>query len=227
MVLLLGLGCAHKDEVETVRHVDMAAPTLSMPLAGARCEGGRCTCRRPGDQVETLPPGEGLKRYEIRMKSHGGDVVLDSPTVGHYRYPGGDDEQCLYIDLAESSTHQFTIESHELQKGQGMAPAVHIAEYGLLRHTWYDVIDIACGIAQHHCDPITADFWRDEWTTKRKRGRLDPCGSTVVSSLRWDTSGGLHMQDGGALRDFRVQFKLQVKGFTPELPPNDPRCIPQ
>jgi hypothetical protein len=35
------------------------------------------------------------------------------------------------------------------------------------------------------------------------------------------------MLDGGILRDFRVQFVLAVKSFATELPPRDPRCVPQ
>jgi hypothetical protein len=35
------------------------------------------------------------------------------------------------------------------------------------------------------------------------------------------------MMDGGLLRDFRVQFVLQVKAFATQLPPRDPRCMPQ
>jgi hypothetical protein len=89
------------------------------------------------------------------------------------------------------------------------------------------VLAVGCGGKDHPCDRASAKDWEEAWLTQRKRGRLDACGSTVVSALKWDTSGGQHMQDGGALRDFRVQFVLVVKDFATQLAPRDPRCVPQ
>jgi hypothetical protein len=226
MVFLL--GCAHpsgNDAVETVQHVDLAAPVL----AGARCQDGQCRCRaKHGDDLETKPPAEGYKRFEIRMKVAGGEITVESPTLGRFRHDG-DEEQCVYVDLPSNSSQAFTIDSREAKKGEGLAPALSISEYGKIPKGsfWYGVINIACGLGDRRCDRPAAEAWKEEWLAQRKRGRLDPCGSTVVSALKWDTSGGLHARDGGLLRDFRVQFMLQVKSFDPQLPPNSPLCVPE
>jgi hypothetical protein len=229
MVPLIGAGCAHRSadsDVEAAQHVDFAAPAAATVLAGARCQDGQCRCRRPGDSAETVPPAPDYKRFEIRMSVAAGDIVLTSPTLGRLQHDGKE-EACYYVDLPAGSNHEFVIESREAQKGQGMIPTVHIAEYGPKGHYWYDVLAIGCGFGDHHCDRAAATEWEQEWLTQRKRGRLDACGSVVVSALKWDTSGGQHMMDGGLLRDFRVQFVLQVKAFATQLPPRDPRCMPQ
>jgi hypothetical protein len=229
MVPLLGVECAHgsaDSDVQTAQHVDFAAPVPTTTLAGARCHDGQCSCRRPGNNTETEPPAPDHKRFEIRMSVAAGEIVLTSPTLGRLQHDGKE-EACYYVDLPADSSQEFVIESREAQKGQGMTPSVHIAEYGPKGHYWYDVLAVGCGVGDQRCDRPAAKDWEQEWLTQRKRGRLDPCGSVVVSALKWDTSGGQAMMDGGLLRDFHVQFVLQVKAFATELPPRDPRCIPK
>ena len=229
MAPLLGAVCAHgswDSGVETARHVDYAAPVQALALAGARCQGGRCRCRRPGDDAETAPPAPAQKRFEIRMSVDTGEILLTSPTLGRLRHDGKQ-EECYYVDLPADSSHEFIIESREAHKGQGMTPSVRIAEYVPKGPWWYDVLAVGCGRSDHPCDRLAAKDWEQAWLTQRKRGRLDACGSTVVSALKWDTSGGQPMMDGGFLRDFRVQFVLVVKAFATELAPRDPRCVPQ
>ena len=223
---LFGVGCAHDSDVETAQHVDFAAPAQATALAGARCQGGQCRCRRPGEDAETAPPAPDHKRFEIRMSVDTGEIVLTSPTLGRLTHRGKE-EECFYVDLPAGSKHEFLIESREAKKGEGMTPSVRIAEYGPKGHWWYDVLAVGCGTSDHPCDRASAKDWEESWLTQRKRGRLDACGSTVVSALKWDTSGGQPMMDGGALRDFRVQFVLVVKDFATQLAPRDPRCVPQ
>jgi hypothetical protein len=155
-----------------------------------------------------------------------GEIVLTSPTLGRLQHDGAQ-EECYYVDLPAGSSHEFVIESREFQKGEGFTPSVRIAEYGPKGPWWYDVLAIECGAKNQPCDRASAKDWEQSWLTQRKRGRLDACGSTVVSALKWDTSGGQAMMDGGALRDFRVQFMLLVKDFATQLAPRDPRCVPQ
>ena len=226
---LLAAVCAHGSgdgDVETAQHIEYAAPVQAPALAGARCHGGQCRCRRPGDSAETIPPAPSHKRFEIRMSAAAGEIVLTSPTVGRLQHDGKE-EACFYLDLPAGSSHEFIIESREAQKGEGMTPSVRIAEYGPMGPYWYDVLAVGCGVGDQRCDRPAAKDWEQGWLAQRKRGRLDPCGSTVVSALKWDTSGGQHMMDGGLLRDFRVQFVLVVKSFATELAPRDPRCVPQ
>ena len=229
MVPLLGAACAHGSGdggVEAAQHVDYAVPVQAAALAGARCQGGQCSCRGPRDNAETAPPAPDHKRLEIRMSVGTGEIALTSPTLGRLHH-AGEGEECYYVDLPAGSSHEFVIESREARKGQGISPSVRIAEYGPMGPYWYDVIAVGCGSSIHPCDRPAADAWKEEWRSQRKRGRLDACGSTVVSAVKWDTSGGQAMMDGGILRDFRVEFVLGVKAFATELPPRDPRCVPQ
>ncbi len=193
---------------------------------GRAARGGSAAAAGPGDNSETAPPASNHKRFEIRMSVDAGEIVLTSPTLGRLSH-SGKEEECFYVDLPAGSRHELVIESREAKKGEGVAPSVRIAEYGPKGPWWYDVLTVGCGTSNHPCDRASAKDWEDAWLTQRKRGRLDACGSTVVSALKWDTSGGQHMQDGGALRDFRVQFVLLVKDFATQLAPRDPRCVPQ
>ena len=229
MVPLLAMECAHgsaDSAVATAQYVESAASVPAAELAGARCQDGQCRCRGPRDNAETVPPAADHKRFEIRMSVAAGEIVLTSPTLGRLHHDGRQ-EACFYVDLPAGTSHEFVIKSREAQKGQGLTPSVRIAEYGPKGPWWYDVLTVGCGAGERRCDRDAAKEWETSWLTLRKRGRLDACGSTVVSALKWDTSGGQHMQDGGLLRDFHVQFVLQVKAFATELPPRDPRCVPQ
>jgi hypothetical protein len=226
MVPSLAVGCAHDSGVETAQHAEYAAPVESTSLAGARCQAGQCRCRKPGDNAETDPPAPNHKRFEIRLSVDTGDILLTSPTIGRLHHEGAG-EECFYVDLPAGSSHEFVIESREAKKGEGLMPSVRIAEYGPKGPWWYDVLAVSCGSNEHPCDRALAKDWEQSWLTQRKRGRLDACGSTVVSALKWDTSGGQAMMDGGLLRDFRVQFVLVVKDFATQLAPRDPRCVPQ
>ena len=68
------------------------------------------------------------------------------------------------------------------------------------------------------CNRDAADAWSAEAKT-RKRGRIDPCGSTVISHLRWDTSGGTGDRELGLFRDFTVDFTMEVKRFATQFRP--------
>ena len=192
-------------------------------LVGKRCHGDTCTCRTRGDDPETPPPPPGEKRIEIRIASVGGKVTLDSPTLGHFEHDG-DEEACFYVDLPVSKIYDFHLESRESTTAGGVAPTVHVSEYGPAGSFWYDIVDVACGLGERRCDPELARAWADGWLTKRKRGRLDACGSIVVTGLKWSTSGGQAAMNGGRLRDFFSDFSLEVKKFATEFPPGAPQC---
>jgi hypothetical protein len=229
--LLCASGCASTPrgsesagQVEATRHVDFAAPSAT--LAGARCQAGACHCRAPGDDAEAVPPAEGYKRFEIRMLVAGGQVMLDSPTLGRFAHDGVQ-EKCFYVDVPAGSSHEAIVEAREADRGRGMAPQVRIAEYGPKGPFWYDVLAVACGTGDTRCTRDGMAAWGQRWLAHRKRGRLDPCGSAVVSGLKWDTSGAQADRDGGALRDVRVQFVLQVKRFATQFAPGSTECVPK
>ncbi|HLK89194.1 MAG TPA: hypothetical protein VKZ18_04815 [Polyangia bacterium] len=198
-------------------------------LAGARCTGGPtapCACRsKNGDVAEKSPPDADHKRFEIRLDAVGGGATLDSPTLGHFT--AGADETCYYIDVLPGTTNQVTFTARAATKEGGVAPWFELAEYGPKGPWWYDILQVRCdGGPGGRCNREAADAWNAEART-RKRGRIDPCGSTVISHLHWDTSGGTGDREMGLFRDFIVDFTMEVKRFETQFPTGSTECVPK
>jgi hypothetical protein len=193
-------------------------------LAGARCKGGApCTCRNreAGSPAENPPPDEAHKRFEIRLGATGGGATLDSPTLGHFT---ASDEACFYIDVLPGTTSDITFTATEAVKEGGVGPLLDIAEYGPKGPWWYDVINVRCPGPNGRCNRDAADAWSAE-AKGRKRGRVDPCGSSVISHLTWDTSGGVGNRELGLFKDFTVHFTMEVKRFQTQWPPHAKECV--
>lgn len=198
-------------------------------LAGARCTGGPaapCACRQKnGDVAETRPPDADHKRFEIRLSAAGGGATLDSSTLGHFA--AGGDETCYYIDVLPGTTQEVNFTARAATKEGGVAPQLDLAEYGPKGPWWYDILSVRCnGGSGARCNRDAADAWSAEAKT-RKRGRIEPCGSTVISHLRWDTSGGTGDRELGLFRDFKVDFTMEVKRFSTEFHPGATECVPK
>ena len=101
-----------------------------------------------------------------------------------------------------------------------------IAEYGPKGPWWYDVLQVRCASGSMNCNRDAADAWSKEART-RKRGRIDPCGSAVISHLEWDSSGGTGARELGLFRDFTVKFTMEVKRFPTQFPPRSTECVPK
>ena len=170
------------------------------------------------------PPPKGFKRIEIRMSANNGTVALEAPTIGRFEQ-SGPEMACFYIDLPVSKIQSFHLDSQEASHGSGVTPHVHISEYGPAGPYWYDILDVACGVGARGCDIYQARDWGQSWVANRRRGRLDACGSIVVTGLKWYTSGGEASEDGGLLSDFLTDFSLEVKKFATEFPPGAPQCM--
>ncbi len=210
-------------DVTRVQHVD----TIQAPLVGARCDGQRtCRCRPAGSQdLETPPPTEGTKRLELRLSAADGEATLSSPTMGSFQASGAQDT-CFYIDVVSGSTNEWTYTANAANKTTGFLPRFSLSEYGQSGPYWYDIVAAECRGETGRCDRAGAEQWMTT-ASRRKRGRIDPCGSTVVSGLHWDTTGGQADRDGGLYRDFTVNFILEVKKFRTQFPPNSTECIPK
>lgn len=217
------------------------APTvatgMSLTLAGARCDSSSCRCRQPGrDDAEAAPPADGSKRFEIRMSAAGSTASLDLSGLGHVATPIATQAQedatvetketCAYIDVPVGSTHDAVFVAGETTPGRGITPRLSIAEYGPQGPYWYDVVAVSCDGAGGRCDRRAADAW-GRAARQRKRGRLEPCGSTVVTKLAWETSGGQAERDGGLFRDFTARFTMEVKKFATQFAPGSTECIPK
>jgi hypothetical protein len=194
-------------------------------LAGARCHGAVCTCRsRVGDPAENPPPDDAHKRFEIRIGAGGGGATLKSPTLGDFASGKGD--ACFYVDVVPGTTHELSFDAREARKEEGVSPVLEIAEYGPKGPWWYDVLNVKCGGADGRCNRDAADAWGAELKT-RKRGRIDPCGSAVITNLRWDSSGGAGVRDLGQFADFQVTFSMEVKKFPTQFKPGSTECQPK
>jgi hypothetical protein len=197
-------------------------------LAGARCPGGPnapCRCRdRSADPAETAPPDADHKRFEIRLGAEGGSATLDSPTLGHFE--AGANEACFYIDVLPGTTSDVVFTAREARHEGGISPLLEIAEYGPKGPWWYDVLQVRCATGAMHCNRDAADAWSAVART-RKRGRIDPCGSAVISHLVWDTSGGTGARELGLFRDFTVKFTMEVKRFATQFRPHATECLPK
>lgn len=196
-------------------------------LAGARCRGDVCTCRsRVGDPAENPPPDDAHKRFEIRIGAGGGAATLKSPTLGDFASGKGPNDACFYVDVVPGTTHELSFVAREARKEEGVSPVLEIAEYGPKGPWWYDVLNVKCGGADGRCSRDAADAWGAELKT-RKRGRIDPCGSSVITNLRWDSSGGAGVRDLGQFADFQVTFSMEVKKFPTQFKPGSTECLPK
>jgi hypothetical protein len=200
--------------------------TATAQLAGGRCRDGRCTCRKPGDhKAEDPPPLADHKRFEIRVGAENGFAVVESPTLGQLN-GAGPPESCFYVDVPAGSSHEVTFFAQEAKPTTGVSPTLTISEYGPKGPYWYDIINVQCRGINGRCTREAAEEWGD-YVKRRKRGRIDPCGSTVVTKLGWATSGGTAERDAGFFRDFTVTFDMEVKRFATQFAPGSTECVPK
>jgi hypothetical protein len=219
-----GSASAGSDDITTVQHVDRVTPP-PMALAGARCSDGHCSCRGSEDEPEKTPPAPGQKRLELRLTADGGQATLESPTVGRVAV-AGPREACFYLDVPAGSTQSFTFSAVADRPERGVGPRLTVAEYGPKGPYWYKTLAVTCAGANARCDREGAEAWGRGLST-RKRGRIDPCGSMVVTGLKWDTSGSEAGRDGGFFRDFVVRFELEAKKFPTQFAPGSTECVPK
>ncbi len=198
-----------------------------MPLAGGRCSDGACRCRTRGgsEDAEPAPPAQGTKRFELRLSTEGGEASLTAPALGQLT-AAGPREVCYYVDLVSGSDHDVAYVARARSAEEGIAPVLTIAEYGPAGPYWYDVLAVRCSGASGRCDRAAADKWARS-ARQRKRGRLDPCGSSVVTKLGWETSGGQSDRDGGRFRDLTVAFTWEIKKFPTQFKPGSTECVPK
>ncbi|MES1206542.1 MAG: hypothetical protein ABUS79_11450, partial [Pseudomonadota bacterium] len=167
------------------------------------------------------------KRFEIRLSAEGGTASLDLSNLGVVATGSASSaDTCAYIDVPSGSSHDATFLAKESTPGQGVAPRLSIAEYGPSGPYWYDVVKISCDGAGGRCDRQAADAWAAA-AKQRKRGRVDPCGSSVVTKLAWETSGGQAVRDGGLFLDFTARFTMEVKKFATQFAPGSTECLPK
>lgn len=213
------------------RAADAPFPVAAHPpeLAGPLCENATvatgCRCRASGDAAQAPPPRDGHKRFELRMSAAGGRAIFESELLGRFEVAGAN-VRCFYVDVPAGTTSRFRFNSVADDETLGVEPELAMTEYGPTGPYWYDVLFVDCRGSGGRCNREGADAWRDSLRS-RQRGRLDPCGSAVVTNLAWDTTGGQHERDGGLYRDFTVTFALEVKTFATQFAPGSTECVPK
>jgi len=160
------------------------------------------------------------------MAADGGEAVLDSATLGRFQ-AAGPQESCFYVDVPAGGQHEVAFTARATRPQEGLAPRLQMAEYGPAGPWWYDIVAVECTGPTGRCNRAGIDTWAARTSTQRKRGRLDPCGSAVVSKLLWETSGGQAERDGGLYRDLTVRFAMEVKKFATQFAPGSTECIPK
>ena len=172
-------------------------------FAGPLCSGDRCKCRSGADDAGEPP--EGHKRYEVRLKS--AQQLWATVGTNHLYKNAEAPEACFYVDLPTGDTPV------ELRASDpnGVSAEWTISEYGSKAKTWYNTFRFECG------NPGVCSF--DEIDSRKaelssmKRGLLDPCGSTKLEAVTWDTGKAPDNQHPSELL---VRLTLDVYKFLPE-----------
>jgi hypothetical protein len=200
---------------------ERAATTDALRVVGARCAGGACSCRQPGDQRDEGPVTPGEKRFEVRLgrgldparvsiERHGTLVkVLDKP-----------DEQCAYLDLAPG-LYGVHLHVAAANPEAGMFPALELSEHGADTQSWYDTFRFHCGVSEP-CTKADLAAWLDEMRA-HKGGITDLCGSVRVEGARW----GAEHSPGARVEELDVEFVLHVYPFAPRFPHGSSECKPK
>ena len=178
-------------------------------LVGPLCQMEYCACR-DDDEAPGEPPSKAVKRYEIKIGPIDNDlwVTVGGSTFYKSRERATD---CYYIDLPEGS-HKMTVRGHG---EDGFAAHVSVSERGELG--WYDTFDFDCG---GMCDLDSLKQWKAS-LAKFTRSIHDPCGSTKVLGVAWESGVA---PDKEHPQDLHVELMLKVYSFEPEFASGDPEC---
>jgi hypothetical protein len=181
-------------------------------LVGPLCDGEelKCTCREPGGDVGA--PGLGFKRYEIRLGPTGNELWATLDDMVFYK-SAERAEECFYVDLLPGR-HPVSLQA---AGERGFAARLAVAEQAV--QGWYDTFTFDCK-TPGHCSMPDLDEW-NAWVQAREGKVYDPCGSTKVRDIRWQTGRVRELQYPDALE---LALVLDVYKFTPGHEPGDPAC---
>jgi hypothetical protein len=189
-------------------------PRTRAVLVGPLCQDDECRCRRGADDAGR-PEGKD-KRYEVRFgpSPHPLWATIDGMVLYKSRERA---DACFYVDLAPGP-HQVVLRGDG--EGAGLSAAWSIAEQGGAEGStwWYSTFDFACG-APGQCAVDALRAWKQR--ALEFKGKHDPCGSTWIKGLEWETG---RMPDRQHPDEIQVRLTLDVRPFTPETPPGSGEC---
>lgn len=185
-------------------------------LAGPLCTGQSCTCAATATDPGA-PEDAKLKRFEFRLGPTPHD--LWATVAGRILYKSPErPEMCFYLDLP---TGQHPVELRASQDA-GVSAAITVREIGEAAKTAYDTFHFSCGSPGGVCSFEELDGKKAEYQGVKK-GAHDPCGSTKVRGVVWDT--GLS-PDRLVPGELAMRFVLQIYKFQPGKAHGDPTCGP-
>ncbi|MCA9674966.1 MAG: hypothetical protein H6709_00965 [Kofleriaceae bacterium] len=193
-------------------------PVTIGALSGPLCTDQACQCRdprAPADGGAGVPELDGVKRFEIRVgpSEHALWVKLDDWVLYKSDERATD---CFYVDL-KPGKHPVTLRAH--QQG-GFSAKITISEYGAATQSWYDTYAFDCGSGGGVCDEDDFDAYKAS-LAQYTRGLHDPCGSTKVKGVVWDTG---RAPDFVHPEDLQLELTLEVYQFAPQYAHGDAAC---
>jgi len=206
-----GAGCGGSSSKFQPTLPDLPPRATRATLAGPLCEGDSCRCGKSPAEAG-LPESTAVKRYAIRVGPTENEqwVTIGSTVL----YKGVERAtECFYVDL-RAGEHKVTVRAHGKA---GIAARVSISELSKLGG--YKTFEFGCG------GPGLCTFEQlrsfKASLAKYKRHVHDPCGSTKVRGVKWQTGT---MPDRFHPSELYLQFVLDVYNFAPRAPSGDPSC---
>jgi hypothetical protein len=205
----------------------------SIATAGTRCasQGGKCTCRRLDDQGEPMDPAdfdegappEGYKRFEIRTGRGENPIAVSVDPAGELA-KGADSPEpaCAYFDLAPGK-HTVRMHAEAVNPELGQEPAFYLYEHSPEQKSWYKTFSFRCGGGSDRCTLGHMEEWLGE-TRHIDRGIYDKCGSTRVTTPRWEATRQVGTTAATGLVGLEVELTLEVYKFKPRFPHGAKTC---
>ncbi len=216
--LVLAAACGGSKQKVTAVEIDpLPDPTTVGVLSGPLCSTQACMCRAEGaaaDGGAGVPEAEDLKRYEFRVGpvENALWVMVDDMVL----YKSDEHAQdCFYVDLPKGQ-HQVTLRA---QRSGGLSAKLAISEYAPGVESWYETFRFECGVGGT-CSNDELHDWRDS-LEKYQRNLHDPCGSTKIKQVGWDSG---RAPDQTHPVDLQLELTMEIYKFPPELAHGDPAC---
>lgn len=179
-------------------------PLTTGSLRGPLCRSQVCECKsKPTSAGLPKPP---YKRFEVVAGPADNQLWI---TIGDTTLYKSNERatDCFYIDLAPG-THHVTLRA---QGEAAVGANLEISEQGAGGPWWYETFRFSCG--SNVCDGPQLERWKQE--TAALGTKHDPCGSTKVTGVRYQTG---RKPDGIHPVDLLVEADLEVYKFIPDKP---------
>ena len=119
-----------------------------------------------------------------------------------------------------------TFIAREGRPEEGVSPTMRIAEYGPKGRTGTTCsrCTAAARAATATATPPTSGAPRPRRASAAASIRA---ARSVITDLKWDTTGGTGDRDSGLFPDFKVTFTMEVKKFATQFTPGSTECVPK